>query len=293
MYAITVNNFDDWRNASRRLLANQISPEKVSWQSHQQAGLFDSGLKALQSADRSASVPAEFLSQARQAACYVDRTQPCRKWAILYSLLWRLVYVDRCTLLLKSDPEVQALRSMSKAVSRDIHKMKAFVRFQSAATIDDALQGRHQEHMHYNAWFEPAHDIIEPIAPFFVKRFTGMHWSILTPVGCAHWNQSELRLTKGVSKPDIKTDDFDDFWRAYYRSIFNPARLKEQAMQSEMPKKYWKYLPEASCIKELSRNASVNTQAMVSADTTSAERLRVRSRVISGFQDALRVKNRG
>ncbi|MGO7668145.1 DUF4130 domain-containing protein, partial [Rhizobium ruizarguesonis] len=31
---------------------------------------------------------------------------------------------------------------------------------------------------------------------------------------------------------------FDDLWRTYYASIFNPARLKLKAMQAEMPKKY-------------------------------------------------------
>ena len=43
----------------------------------------------------------------------------------------------------------------------------------------------------------------------------------------------------------------EDIWRVYYRSIFNPARLKLKMMQTEMPKRYWKNLPEADLIESL------------------------------------------
>ena len=61
---------------------------------------------------------------------------------------------------------------MEKAVRRDIHKMHAFVRFRKIGEGGDER---------YVAWFEPEHFIVERNAPFFVRRFTGMRWSILTP----------------------------------------------------------------------------------------------------------------
>jgi uracil-DNA glycosylase len=33
-------------------------------------------------------------------------------------------------------------------------------------------------------------------------------------------------------------DTTEDLWRTDYSNIFNPARLKVKAMQSEMPRKY-------------------------------------------------------
>ena len=54
-------------------------------------------------------------------------------------------------------------------------------------------------------------------------------------------------------------------WRTYYRSIFNPARLKLKAMQAEMPKRYWKNLPEADLIAELSRASTSRTDDMLAA----------------------------
>jgi DNA polymerase len=61
----------------------------------------------------------------------------------------------------------------------------------------------------------------------------------------------------------------EGIWRTYYRSIFNPARLKLKAMQAEMPKRYWKNLPEADLIESLSRASSVRMDGML------AEPLRV------------------
>ncbi len=292
MYSITANSFGEWRNAARTLLGAGISPQAVHWQSDQQAGLFDScNLESIAankqaSASPTLTVPAQFISQAKKASCFIDINKPNEKWAVLYSLLWRIRHIDKHTLLLKSDPEVQALQRMSKAVNRDKHKMKAFVRFK-CVNEDESQRDRY-----YTAWFEPAHAIMELTAPFFVQRFTSMNWSILTPHGCAHWNQSQLTLSPGIERPEIKEDQYDEFWRAYYCNIFNPARLKEQAMQSEMPKKYWKYLPEATCIKDLSRSAAAAVDNMVQSGTTNSERVRTSSKSVAGFQDKLRSRNR-
>ena len=46
-------------------------------------------------------------------------------------------------------------------------------------------------------------------------------------------------------------DEIEEFWKTYYASTFNPARLKTKTMQGEMPKRYWKNLPEAALIPEL------------------------------------------
>ncbi len=43
----------------------------------------------------------------------------------------------------------------------------------------------------------------------------------------------------------------EELWRTYYGNIFNPARVKTKAMQKEMPKRYWKNLPEAEIIPAL------------------------------------------
>ena len=81
---------------------------------------------------------------------------------------------------------------MAKAVRRDEHKMHAFVRFREI--------GREQK-SHFVAWFEPEHHIVELAAPFFVRRFADMPWSILTPDVCAHWDGHAVSITPGIAGP--------------------------------------------------------------------------------------------
>lgn len=128
---------------------------------------------------------------------------------------------------------------------------------------------RHGEDSVYVAWFEPEHDIVARVAPFFVRRFTGMHWSLLTPSRSAHWDGATLVVGPGAERADAPSEDaLEDLWRTYYASIFNPARLKVDAMRREMPVKYWKNLPEARLIPELVRDALPRMQAMVDKQPT-------------------------
>ncbi len=122
----------------------------------------------------------------------------------------------------------------------------------------------------YVAWFEPDHFIVEANAPFFVRRFATMQWSILTPDRCAHWDGGTLSFTPGADRSQLPDDDaVAEYWRAYFSSIFNPARLKIGAMTSEMPRKYWKNLPEAAAIPGLIRDAQSRTEQMVERPTIS------------------------
>ncbi|HEU0147911.1 MAG TPA: UdgX family uracil-DNA binding protein, partial [Bradyrhizobium sp.] len=174
-------------------------------------------------------------------------------------LLWRLKS-NHDLLDVATDPDVIQLNAMARAVRRDEHKMHAFVRFREI--------GRERE-SHYVAWFEPEHHIVELAAPFFARRFADMPWSILTPDLCAHWDGHEVSFTPGVDKSEAPSEDrLEELWRRYYASIFNPARLKVKAMEKEMPKKYWRNLPEASLIKPLIAAASQRTGDMIAESGT-------------------------
>src|SRR5690606_13103660 len=148
----------------------------------------------------------------------------------------------------------------AKAVSREKHKMKAFVRFREVADGEGAV---------YVAWFEPEHDVLPQVAPFFARRFAGMRWSILTPTRSAHWDGATLHLGEGARRGAAPAGDvLEDLWRVYYANIFNPARLKVDAMVKEMPVRYWKNMPEAALIPALVRDAGTRMQAMVDAAPT-------------------------
>jgi DNA polymerase len=135
--------------------------------------------------------------------------------------------------------------------------MTAFVRFKELP-LPDGKVGRRR----FIAWFEPDHFIVSRVAPFFQRRFTDMDWLIMTPKGSASWDGDELRTNDDpAEKPDLR-DETDELWRIYYASIFNPARLKVKMMTKEMPKKYWKNLPEAELIPGLIANAEASVLEM-------------------------------
>jgi DNA polymerase len=146
--------------------------------------------------------------------------------------------------------------------------MKAFVRFREVLT--DAGPA-------FIAWFEPEHRIVQAVAPFFMRRFAGQRWSILTPEASAHWDGEQLQFGPGASRRDAPADDAkEDLWRKYYASIFNPARLKVATMRSQMPQKYWRNLPESALIPPLVAAAEQRAAKMIDAEPTPRRRAGVR-----------------
>ena len=70
-------------------------------------------------------------------------------------------------------------------------------------------------------------------------------------------------------REDAPTGDrFEEGWRDYYESIFNPARVNPKAMRAEMPKKYWRNLPEAASIAALIHEAPQRMARMIDQEAT-------------------------
>lgn len=252
MYLVSLEgrgDFTEWREAARAFLGGNIAPHEIDWRMRgEDAGLFgfeEENRLPPRQASAGATVPPAFLELAQTIVCHSD---PAR-FALLYRLLWRLQQ-DKALLQFKADPDVSEARKLEKSVRRDSHKMTAFVRFKEVP-LATGEAGRRR----FIAWFEPDHFIVERKAAFFQRRFTDMDWMILTPKGSARWDGETLETSRmAASQPDL-SDETDELWRTYYANIFNPARLKIKAMTAEMPKKYWKNLPEADLIPDLILNA--------------------------------------
>jgi DNA polymerase len=256
---LSPNDFGEWRNHARGLLAAGLSPDQVEWVMDGEGGsLFGSDFApAVPGVDGPVGrVPRQFIDMAAQAICHRD---PAR-FSVLYQLLWRLQQDNQ--LLGDATLDVNSLLTKwTSAVRRDSHKMKAFVRFKSIA--DDGGLER------YAAWFEPEHYSLEMTAPFFARRFDGMTWAIVTPYRSAHWDGKDLAFGPGGQRADVPQDDaVEDDWKTYFASIFNPARLKVGMMKSEMPVKYWRNLPEAELITPLIRGARLMEAEMIARAAT-------------------------
>jgi probable DNA metabolism protein len=243
------DDFEAWREAARNLAEAGVPPDAVVWQVEGgEVDLF--GIERTAVAAPAFAVPRAFVDLARSVICHSNS----ERFALLFAMLWRL-RSDRNAMEDRADPLLDRLEAMAKDVRRDVHKMHAFVRFRE---VTDAGEPR------FVAWFEPDHHIVRHTAGFFVRRFANMRWSILTPEISIHWDGATLTEGPGAIRAEAPGGDpVEETWKTYYASIFNPARLKVQAMTREMPKKYWRNMPETSLVGPLIASARARELEMI------------------------------
>lgn len=261
MFRVTLDapdDFEGWRDAARGLVLADVPPESVHWHVAGEPGdlLSDAAVPPPVATGAGMTVPRAFPDLARSAILHADP----ERFALLYTLLWRLK-AQPGLIADHADPLVRRLEGLAKAVRRDIHKMRAFLRFREVA--EDG--GR------FVAWFEPEHHIVRANARFFVDRFAAMRWSILTPALSLHWDGEALAEGPGAARGDApEGDPAEAVWKAYYAAIFNPARLKIGAMMKEMPRKYWKNMPETALVPQLIAGAQAREASMIAAAPNAA-----------------------
>lgn len=243
-------DLDAWRACARHAWEAGVAPDQLDWSDEAEAGmLLWPDVTQAPRVRTGLSVPAGFMALAAPVLCHRDPQGP----GVLYRLLWRIGDGERQLLQRATDPDVVRAGQWQKAVQRDTHKMKAFVRFREVPGEDDT----------YVAWFEPEHWIVDRVAPFFMRRFAGMRWSIVTPYRHVRWDGAQLWAGPGGLRADVPADDAQDgLWRTYYANIFNPARLNPRMMRQEMPQKYWHLLPETRLLPGLVREAGARVREM-------------------------------
>lgn len=288
-YHIVLESEDDAQGltqALQYLLHHRVPPDAVTWaiaQPHMppseapaspqlsglaaQPDLFAEPTTGLHTADIAAHLP----------ACAPVDWHPgfdaLLRSVVMHSHPGRFAQLHHFALRLKAKPALWrdtldrdrlALNLMSRQVSRDIHKMHAFVRFRPVSSADESEHDTPDAPRHV-AWFEPDHHILKAAAPFFARRFAAMHWAIYTPQGSVQWNRRALIHGPAVDVSHAPPPDAGDtLWQTYYRHTFNPARVKVNMMKREMPVRYWKNLPEASIIAPMLAEAPARVTQMMS-----------------------------
>ena len=257
--------FDSWQQRARQLLKRAVPPETVIWTPANASHTLLHGFAAdeIPERDRQADrlmVPRRFVESARWVAAHRDQ----RSWGLMYRVVWRILHENRALLQIASDPDIAAFAGMEAHVRRDEHKMRAFVRFRRVEDPDGER---------YVAWYRPDHFIVRLAAPFFAERFANMRWSILTPDESVHWNGRQLDFSAGVPRDAAPDDDaLEELWRAYYASVFNPARANLKATRAEMPTRHWTTLPEASLIPQLLADAPARVRAFRQGEESTSAR---------------------
>ena len=205
-----------FREEARVLLSHQVPPEAVHWSTAraQNNDLYRDPAMAADSRPQSvpkaasAIVPASFL---RLCEIMVLHQDP-ERFALMYRLLWRLVHEPG----LRNDPldpDMLHAHQMGQSVRRDIHKMKTFVRY------NEAEEGAANPLL--VAWYEPAHHIVEVVAPWFAKRSPQARWAIVTPERSVEWDGQQLHFAPGLRRAESPAVEAPAAaWLACYRRVF-------------------------------------------------------------------------
>jgi DNA polymerase len=241
-------DLDGFRRAVRELAAQEVPPDAVAWSTGATPSLFGG-------ATPGEAPPLLLPRPVRELIDDVVLHRNPERYGLLYALIWRALHGEKDLMAIATDPLVHRLDALRRSVRRDIHKMHAFVRFRR---VEEKVEER------FVAWFEPDHFIVEAAAPFFVERFGALSWSILTPVGSAHWDRHVLTFGAPAGRHDApRADPFEAGWQSYYESTFNPARVNPELMRRHMPQKYWCNMPEAAAIKGLIQSAASRVEEMI------------------------------
>jgi DNA polymerase len=266
---VLVQTFAEWREAARELLAFEIAPHAINWMAHEDGGDLFSGAPPepasaaaidLAHVHPTLHLPRKLMDMLQSAAC-------CRvdgRWAFLYRVIWRWQQGEQ-EVLSAADEDGSRLHAMVKAVHREEHDMHAYIRFRERPEAEGAPR--------FVAWFEPAHDVLPQVAQHFVSRMGRISWMIATPDASVLWDGETLHNTGPLMRSAADLDDAGEaLWLIYYRSIFNPARLNAKPMQSHIPSRFWKTLPEGTVVPELASNAAAGARRTGQAETVGERR---------------------
>ncbi len=138
----------------------------------------------------------------------------------------------------RSNTWVHQVHSLSRKVTRELHRMQGFLRFEQ---LSDGI---------FYAPMQPDFFILPLLAPFFCNRLRDQHWVIhdVRRKKAALYNQQDCTICDiSINQPLARTEAEEEFlklWRLYFDTIAIESRSNARLQQQLMPKKYWRYLVE-------------------------------------------------
>lgn len=167
-------------------------------------------------------------------------------WNAAFRIACRLFTGHHEILQNYGDDDVLYFTQILKKVSRERHRMKAFIRFSKSS---DGL---------YFAIIEPDFNVLPLIADFFRNRYADQKWLLydvkrkygllydLTTVMEVSLSPAEKQVlsTDAVLTLDERDEHFQNLWKRYYQSTNIEARRNMKLHLQHVPRRYWKYLVE-------------------------------------------------
>ena len=134
----------------------------------------------------------------------------------------------------RKEVDLVEFRNLLKRVSGEIHSFKGLLRFEEK---DGLLFAK----------FEPQNDILIFVYKHFKRRLVNEKFVIADIVRnkAVIYNGERGNFFDFEMSEDMKTDDsYIDLWLSFYDAVAIDERKNEKLRMQNMPKKYWKNLPE-------------------------------------------------
>jgi len=140
--------------------------------------------------------------------------------------------------------EVLHIKQIVRSVSRERHRMKAFIRFQKLANGI------------FYAVMEPDFNVLPLILKHFKDRYQDQEWIIYDRKRHygAYYNLDRVEEISFLDDAFIpenvqalwhhEQQDYDKLWKTYFESVNIKERKNTKLHVQEVPKRYWKYLNE-------------------------------------------------
>jgi probable DNA metabolism protein len=134
------------------------------------------------------------------------------------------------------------IERLSRKVRREAHRLKGFIRFQRT------------EADHYLALIAPRYDVLPLVRPHFEARYVDQRWIIYDTrrdYGLSFDGRQTRRLR--LKSADIKKCLNDTpseekqcqvLWQRYFAAVNIPQRNNPKLHLSQLPRRFWRYLPE-------------------------------------------------
>lgn len=203
-----------FRAEALQLLAQQVPPEGVQWQLGPEADLYSEPSSRAATRPRNLPraatgiVPTSFMRLCELVVLHRDP----ERFTLLYRLLWRLVHEPD----LRGNPldgDMLRAQQMAHAVRREIHKMKADLRFRVLLRPDGS-----ELHL---AGHSPLHRVVEPVAHWLAKRMTVTSWAVFTPDRSVDCIEGHLLLGPAVPPGALPASDAGDrVWLQLFEEVF-------------------------------------------------------------------------
>lgn len=144
------------------------------------------------------------------------------------------------------DEDIQTVYQAAWKVRGEIHAFLGLVRFEKAT--DGTLV----------SVIAPEYDIVAALGPHFSRRFPQETWMIADSKRgiclCHQEGITELRHCDPTNLPRTAQEvaqlaapedvRWQDLWKSYYQNIGISERKNPRLMARNLPRKYWRYLPE-------------------------------------------------